>query len=136
MDALKRFPLSVVWVLAIQFLLGMYINMYVEFPESVTSTQASWEFARGNIWILAHIVIGLIILLGTINYLVMALKYKQKQVVPYAIIGLIAVLVAVLGGERFVSAGDDLYSMLMATGFIGAIVTYALAARVPVTIKK
>lgn len=132
---LKRFPVNMVWVLALQFILGMYIAMYVEFPENA-SVQQAWEFARGNGWILLHIVIGLLITLGTISYLVTVVRKKQKQLLPYAVIGLVAVLAAVTGGERFVSLQDDVYSMLMAFGFIGAMVTYALAARVPVTIKK
>jgi len=135
MKALKRFPVSVVWVLAVQFLLGTYISMYVEFPENA-STQAAWDFVRGNPWILVHMFLGLFILLGAINYVVLVLKNKQKQLVPHAIIGLVAIFLAVLGGERFISLGDDLYSMLMATGFIGAIVAYALAARVKVDVKK
>ena len=132
---LKRFPVNMVWVLAVQFILGMYIAMYVEFPQNA-SVQEAWEFARGNGWILLHIVIGLLITLGTISYVVTVVRKKQKRLLPYAITGLVAVLVAIMGGERFVSLQDDVYSMLMAVGFIGAMVTYALAARVPVTIKK
>jgi len=44
---LKRFPLNAVWVLAVQFILGTYIALYIEFPEHA-SEQAVWDFARGN----------------------------------------------------------------------------------------
>lgn len=135
MGILKRFPLNAVWVLAVQFIVGMYIALYVEFPENA-SVQAAWDFARGNGWILLHIALGLIILAGSIQYVVVAFMKKQKQLYGYGIVGLVSVLVALGGGEGFMSTQDDAYSMLMAVGFILAIVTYALAIRIPVTIKK
>lgn len=135
MNMLKRFPLSIIWVLAIQFILGTYIALYADFPEN-TSAQAAWDFARGNVWVLFHVFIGLLILLGSIQYLVNAVRHKQKQLYKYAIIGLVAVLLAVAGGEGFMDGQNDMYSMLMSVGFIGAIVAYALAARAPVAIIK
>lgn len=135
MGMIKRFPVHAVWALAVQFLLGMYVTMYVSFPADA-STQAAWESASGNVWVLLHIVVGLFILLGSVSYLVAVIRQKQKQLLGYAVVGLAAILAAVTGGERFISLQDDGYSMLMAIGFIGAVVTYALAARVPVTIKK
>jgi hypothetical protein len=41
-----------------------------------------------------------------------------------------------MGGERFITLQNDGYSMLMAVGFVSAMLAYALAARVPLSLKK
>jgi hypothetical protein len=132
---LKRFPVNVIWALAVQFLLGTYVSMYVEFPENA-SIQEMWDFAGGNVWIDLHMLLGIIILIGVIAYLVGVVRKKQMRLLGYAIWGLASVLLAFIAGESFVSLQDDLYSMLMAVGFISAILAYCLAARVPVDVRK
>jgi len=85
---------------------------------------------------LLHIAIGLIILAGSIQYAAKTFIKKQKQLYAYGIVGLVGVLLALVGGEGFMETQNDAYSMLMSVGFIVAMVAYALAIRVPVTIKK
>jgi len=132
MKFLKQFPMRVAIVLAIQFVLGVYVNMYVTFPEG-GDANAHWEFASTSLPVLGHIILGIAILFGSLGYLVITLKKKQAQLRPYAISGFVAVLAAFLGGESFVSLQDDAFSMLMAIGFITALLIYGAATRVKVS---
>lgn len=122
----KRFPLIAVVAISVQFLLGMFANMYATFPEDANVT-AYWESARNDPVVLAHILLGIALFLGATRYFVTLWVNKQKVLLPYAGIGLAAITIAAIGGERFVSTQDDLWSFVMAVGFLASIITYLAA---------
>ena len=58
--------------LAIQFLFGMYINLYVKFPTSGPAD--AWSFAWHTWPVAVHIILGTLILLTSISTLVRAIR--------------------------------------------------------------
>ena len=102
--------------LAIQFLLGMYINLYVNFPTG--GPAADWSFAWHTWPVAAHIILGTLILLFSINTLVQAIRLKNRHWIKFASIGVAAMLLSVLGGERFITTQNDLGSYFMSFGFL------------------
>jgi hypothetical protein len=102
--------------LAIQFLFGMYINLYVKFPTSGPAD--AWRFAWHTWPVAVHIILGTVILLFSINTLVQAIRLKNRHWIKFIGIGVAAMLLSVLGGERFITTQNELASYFMSFGFL------------------
>ncbi len=126
MHFIKRYPIIAVITIAIQFVLGTIASMYVEFPEGADSA-AQWHFIWTSPIVLAHVLLGVAIAIGAARFLIAVWLKKQKDLLPYAASGAVAVFLAALGGERFVATQDDLWSLLMALGFLASIIIYMAA---------
>ena len=81
--------------LAIQFLLGMYINLYVGFPSS--GPAEAWSFAWHTWPVAAHIILGTLILLTSISTLVRAIRLKNRHWITFIGLGVSAMLLSVIG---------------------------------------
>ncbi len=110
--------------LIVQYILGIYVSFFVKFPESGTEVQY-WQFANTQVVLGLHMALGLGLLIGAIALLVRAVIYRNKTWQIVSIIGLVAMLVAAYGGERFISLQSDTYSFLMAVGFIVAFISFS-----------
>ena len=102
--------------LVIQFLLGMYINMYVEFQK--TGPLAAWTFAKHSVVVMTHIVLGTLLLIGGIALLVRAMRSKNHHWTIVASIAVFGMLMSWLGGERYITTQNDIASYFMAVGFL------------------
>ena len=105
--------------LVIQFLLGMYVNMYVEIPRSGPAAQ--WSFAWHSLPVAAHILLGTFILLAGVSTLVRSIRMKNRHWIIAASIAVAGVLMSVLGGERYITTLNDIASYFMAVGFLIAL---------------
>ena len=110
--------------LVIQYALGMYVNLFVSFPENANEGQL-WEFAWSQTPLAAHIILAILILLGAIVALVRALLHKNRTWIIANSIGLVAVLAAGASGAIFIPSQTDLYSYSMSLAFLIAILAYA-----------
>ena len=108
--------------LVVQFLLGMYINMYVEFPKS--GPAAAWAFARGSLVVMTHIILGTLLLLGGIGLLVRAIRAKNRHWTIVASIAVFGLLMSWSGGERFITTQNDIASYFMAVGFLTTLLAF------------
>lgn len=111
--------MSALILLVIQYALGMYINLYVTIPN--TGPAAAWSYAWHNIPVAAHIIIGTLSLLFAIILLVRAIQMKNRHLITLGVIGVTALLLAVIGGEEFITTHNDIFSYLMSLGFVAAI---------------
>lgn len=109
-------------LLVIQFLLGMYINLYIEFPK--TGPADAWSFAWHSVPVATHIILGTLILLSTIANLVRAARMKNRHMTIIGSIGTAAMLLSVLGGERFITTQHEWASYLMSFGFLVGILVF------------
>jgi hypothetical protein len=109
-------------LLVIQFLLGMYINLYVKFPSS--GPAGAWRFAWHTLPVAAHIILGTIILLATINTLVQSAIRKNRHMVKFGSIAVAAMLLSVLGGETFITTQSEMASYLMSIGFLAGVLAF------------
>ena len=108
--------------LVIQFLLGMYINLYIKFPSSGPAD--AWRFAWHTLPVAAHIILGTLILLGTIGTLVQSIRGKKRHMIQYGSVGVAAMQLAVIGGETFITTLNELASYLMSLGFLIGILAF------------
>jgi hypothetical protein len=108
------------------FVFGMIANLYVEIPGSAVGPAAwSWVFSHSAV-LVVHIVLGTLLVLASLASLVFAFRTHTRVAVVASGLGLVFTLLAYASGSEFVSSGQtNLSSMLMALGFLGALVSYA-----------
>lgn len=111
-----------VGLLAATYLLGVLTSLYVQVPS--TESTAFWESAPSYI-LKAHILLGATTLVVSV---LIALRSKGLggPIRRNAVRGLGAVIVSFVAGFLFVLlGGNDICSLIMAIGFLGAIAAYA-----------
>ena len=98
--------------LGVQFLLGMYVNLFVP--------RLNWQPV-----LIAHMVLGIGLVCGAAVAAASAIVSRDGRRIAVTGAGLAALVLAATGGIRFVFAGqDNVYSYLMAVGFILAVAVF------------
>lgn len=122
-----------VGALSVQFVLGIYVNLFVTIPPVSGGTPGSMMSSMGavmgpgsNLAFMAHMLLGmLLILLAVVSVVVVTQSGLGTTATALAGVGLAALLVAGYGGMSFVMFGqDDALSFTMALGFIFALTAY------------
>ncbi len=114
-------PLGMLGGLAVQFLLGMVLNLYVTIPHFGAGMAA---MMRAGPLVMAHVMLGMVLAGGALLALAMALPWGRRAV-GCAAAGLAGILVAGLGGLLFLLGGQTSgTSYLMAVGFLVAVASY------------
>lgn len=126
-NSLGILALVLMGALVLQYLLGMYVNLFVTFPENAAAGQL-WEFAWGAPALAAHIVLAFLILIGAIAFFVRALRSRNRTWIWSALVALIAVLAAGYSGASFIPSQTDIYSYSMALWFIVALASLGWGA--------
>ncbi len=103
------FPLG---ALVVQYALGMYVNMFISFPENATAGQM-WEFAWSQWPPATHIALAILLLLGAVLFLIRALLFKQKKWIIGSSVGLVGILAAGGSGAIFIPTQSDALSYSM-----------------------
>ncbi len=102
-----RATLALVLGLLAQFVLGMYLNLYVPHPHSQPA-------------LIAHIALGSLLVVA--GAFVTAMQSRRGDHILTATLGLAALVLAWTGGIRFLQAGgQSIDSYLMILGFTGAV---------------
>lgn len=110
----------IIGFLLVQYLLGILSNLYVQFPDNNTDWQ-HWHFAKGQLLIVAHIVVGMLLLIGMIVLYIRAFRSKDKIWKIASGIGLGSVLLAIMSGSEFISTQSAIYSFVMSVLFVIAL---------------
>lgn len=114
---------GLIGLLCIQFLLGIWANFQVSFPDT-TDIAKLWQFAVHSPVIMAHMIFGTLLVLGGLVLVVRAYHTPGRVWKTGSGIGFGSVLLAWLSGEQFVSSQQNVYSLAMALFFLVAIVAY------------
>jgi uncharacterized membrane protein YhaH (DUF805 family) len=114
---------GMIGLLIAEYLLGVVTNLYVQFPAGQNES-GLWAFSRGQSLILLHILVGILLLFGTIALLARARKNRDSVWSFAAVVALCAVLLAMVTGLLFVGSQLALYSLLMSLSFITALLAY------------
>ena len=110
-------------LLAVQFVLGMYVNLYVTLPSSVFGAYGMMQlmFLPGMGAIMAHMMTGMV--LGVLALITFAVSVLSRNTLLLAATGgtFAAVLAAGIGGMEFLFSGqDNVFSYGMSLGFMFA----------------
>lgn len=124
-------------LLAIQFLLGMVANLFVQVPDvhpganapeyfSGVAQGVAWAVVYSTPWLLLHVVVGLLLGIAAFVLLGLAIASRRRAWIVTAILGWIGVIAAGFNGASFLNYGHDFSSLLMSIGFLLAVVSYAI----------
>jgi hypothetical protein len=114
-------------LLVVVFLLGMTVNLYIAFPANLKID--AMQFAAHTPSIQWHMIVASLILLVGLAALALSLLERHIGAIGATLAGLALAVVAYGGGMMFLTNGyHESASMMMAVGFIGAFVSYALGA--------
>jgi hypothetical protein len=128
---LKTFRLHsiiAIGALALEFIIGMYTALFVEFPETLAKGNAwAWSMSNSSVT-MAHIVLGTLLALVSLSALSFGIASRNRAAIAASAAGLATVGLSYMSGAIFLSdISKDAYSFSMALGFLGAMVAYGLA---------
>lgn len=113
--------LGMLGLLAVQFLLGMAVNLYITLPSTGFGMA---EMMGGGPLVMVHMMLGIILVVGALLAFATALPCGKWAVVCAAI-ALLGIVVAGIGGLTFLMGGQSNgASLLMAVGFLVAVGGY------------
>jgi hypothetical protein len=133
----RRGAAILLFLMLVQFMLGMTVNLFVQIPSSHPGSNAAnyfggvvtvvpWALGNGNFWLRVHVAVGLVLLLGALLTLVRSTRAHGRWL-TVGILGFIGVLAAGFNSASFLIYHEDFSSMLMATGFTLAMGSYIAA---------
>ena len=139
--ALRTLTLIILLLLAAQFLVGMLVNLFVVVPAqhpgahpseyfSGVVTGVLWVLGDGTLWLRVHAIIGLALFLAAIILLVLAIVSRRRAWIIASIFGLLGIVGAGFNGASFLNYGEDFSSLLMAIGFLVAVIPYMIGVYV------
>ena len=126
---MRRSFLSTLITLAVQFVLGMAVNLFVDIPVdhpgahpaeyfSGVAGNVVWAFFHGpSILLTLHAVVGLVLVLGGLGLVVRAIRTRDRGMIITSVIAALAILFAGFNGGSFLNYHQDFSSMLMASFF-------------------
>jgi hypothetical protein len=112
-----------IFALAVQYILGMITNLFVQFPDTTVEGQL-WGFAWTQVSEAAHIILGLLLFVGGLVLLIRSISSKNRTWTVAASTGLAGILVAIYGGVMFIPTQNDPYSLVMSIAFIVSLLAY------------
>lgn len=113
-SGLRRASFAAFVMLIAQFVLGMYVNLYVTIPRADHGGGFGQAISNGPAGLTLHIVLGLLLILAALGFLVQAILVRQPALIAAAVLGLLAMIGAAASGSSFTGSGKDGASMAMA----------------------
>lgn len=129
--------------LVLQFWLGIWVNLFVGIPThhpgahpsdyfSGVFHSVSWAIVNGpSLWLTAHAILGLILVLGALSMLVRGILLASRRLIISFAVGAFGVIGAGFNGGSFLNYNHDFSSMLMASGLAIAMLAYLSAILAP-----
>jgi hypothetical protein len=120
---LRTHALVLIGMLIVQYAVGMYIDLFVPFPEGQVGDQL-WGFAWSQAPIAIHIILALLIFAGAVVLCIRAARTRERVWLWASGIGFLAILAAGGSGASFIPSQDDIFSYSMALAFLVAVFAY------------
>ena len=124
-------------LLAIQFLIGMLVNLYVQVPSAHPGANApeyfsgvaqgvAWALVHAPLALLIHTIVGLLLFLASLVLIGLAIAARSRAWIVTSVLGFIGIMGAGFNGSSFLNYWHDFSSLLMAIGFLLAVISYAI----------
>jgi cation transport ATPase len=117
----RRATTANVFMLIIQFILGIIYNLYGTAP---TSTKSIGWFSNG--WLALHVVLGILLLLAGIGLVVQAMRASNGLAKAMSWVGLAGIVGAFAAGSSFTHDGSNGASLGMSLAFAVALACYVV----------
>jgi len=125
--SLRRSCFATFVMLAVQFGLGIYVNLFVTVPGADHGGGFGQAIANGPAGLTLHIAVGLLLIVAAIGFLVQAVRSRQAGLITAAVIGLLAMIGAAGSGSTFTNAGHDSASMAMGVLAVAGLLCYGIS---------
>ena len=131
-------------LMAVQFLVGMVVNLFVQVPPVHPGANApeffsgvvqgvAWALLHAPLGLLVHAILGLLLFLASLILIGFAIAAQRRAWIIVSVIGFFGIVAAGFNGASFMNYGHNFSSLLMSIGFLLAAVPYtiglSLAAR-------
>jgi hypothetical protein len=119
---LRQTSFAAVVMLAVQYILGMWVNLYATIPASDKGKGAFAAFvaavADGPVGLALHALLGTVLLATALALVIRAVLASKAAMIGIGTVALLAILAAWLSGARFTADGSDgaSFGMAIATG--------------------
>jgi len=136
-DQMRNQFLGTLIFLIVQFLLGMAVNLFVTVPTnhpganppeyfSGVAQSVTWAILHGHVLLQLHAALGLLLVLNALGLLLAAIRTRARDLIIVTSLGAFGVLGAGLNGGSFLNYHQDFSSMIMASFFAWAVVSYSV----------
>jgi hypothetical protein len=125
---LRRSSLAVLVLIVAEYLIGMYVSLYVTVPKADHGAGLGRAISAGPAVLSIHAVVGLLLAIGALGVLAQAIRRRRWGVTALAAAGTLALAFASVAGASFTSTGDTADSMAMAVMTGIALLCYAVTA--------
>jgi hypothetical protein len=117
----RRAATGAVFMLIIEFILGIIYNLYGTAP---TSAKPIGMFS--NAWLALHVIMGILLVLAAIGLVVQAVRTSSGLAKGMSVVGLIGIIAAFGAGVGFTRNGDAGSSLGMALAFAVSLACYVI----------
>ena len=135
---LRQLTVRVLVALVAQFVIGMFVNLFVTIPDSHPGSQPAdyfsgsfqsvvWALGSGLPLLVAHVVLGLILAVGSLLVVVRARALRRRRLTVAAVLGVLFIVAAGFNGASFLDFAHNISSLLMALLALAAVGCYATA---------
>jgi hypothetical protein len=93
---------------------------------SGVAQSVTWAILHGHVLLILHASLGLILVLNGVGLLIAAITMRARDLITVTAFGAFGILAAGLNGGGYLNYHEDFSSMLMATFFAVAVVSYAV----------
>jgi hypothetical protein len=121
----RRGSLAVLVVLVAEYVIGMYVDLYVTIPRADHDRGLGDAISNGPAMLSVHAVIGLLLGVGAIAVLVQAVIVRHLGAIAFSAAGLLALVFASVTGASFTSSGKPSESMAMSVLTGAGLLCYA-----------
>lgn len=111
---LRRTSLATLFLLLVQYGIGIGVNLYATVPAADSGHSIGTAISNGPAALTVHIVLGLLLVLAAVGLVVQAIMARHGGVIVASAIGLLALVGAAVQGAAFVDKGHPSASMTMA----------------------
>ena len=122
--SLRSQGIGMLLILILEYILGMISNIFISLPKDGSRGQL-WQSAWSQIPIAAHIIIGYLLILGSLILIIRSFMKKDHIWKIASVGGFISIFIAALTGATFITSQQNIYSFMMSLGFMIAFLSYA-----------
>ncbi len=119
---LNVLSLGALSLLVVEFILGMMVNLYVEFPDA--NQENAWHLMNSSVPVFVHVLFGSLLVLVAIAHLISAIASRKIPLIVFSFLGSLGVIFAAISGSSFMENPTNLNSFLMSLGFVLALLSY------------
>lgn len=116
-NSIQKKALFTIAILFGEFIVGIYTTLFIHFPNT-TEDKLLWNFTEHNMILVIHILLGMVTFFGSLSLLFQSVKIASRVYFRSSVLAFMGILLAMVSGMLFIPTQNDMYSFVMAFGFV------------------